>query len=294
MGDAGDSQRSRWAADATRNAPSLQTERTEGNHHTAGQDTAKWHALIDTIQNAIYDLKEEDSVAVGRARAALTLADTQVRALWTRAIRGPEAYDSRFNRIENAQMRIESTLDKLVKKSAGPAKTWAHVAAGPPESRRPIAADTPNRVAVRIRMEGSQEKTPGEILNAAKEYITDAFAVRQLRSGDVDVMVPDQDAKDRALSQPDVHNIKILRQSYLIEVPGVPHSLGVAGGKSADNAEVIRKICTESKKVTLGLVIDYVKWLHVLEVQRARVGPLKTRGSLIFTLPSKAMQLQTV
>ena len=60
-------------------------------------------------------------------------------------------------------------------------------------------------------MDGAKDKTPAEILTEARKYIPGAYAVRPLRSGDADVMVPDQTAKDRAMARIDIEEFKILR-----------------------------------------------------------------------------------
>ena len=79
-------------------------------------------------------------------------------------------------------------------------------------------ANTLQRATVRIRMEGTKDKSAGEILVEAKKVIPGAYAVRTLRSGDIDVVVPDQATKDRILNQPRIEGYKILWQDYLIEV----------------------------------------------------------------------------
>ena len=60
-----------------------------------------------------------------------------------------------------------------------------------------------------------------------------------MRSGDIEVMVPDQTAKDHALNQASIDGVKILRQDYFVEVPGVPLSLRVDSGKTANNQAFI-------------------------------------------------------
>ena len=77
----------------------------------------------------------------------------------------------------------------------------------------------PERTAIRIRLEGGKDKSPNEILTEAKKVILGAYAVRLLKSRDIDVMVPDQATKDCVLNQPEIEGCKILQQDYLIEVP---------------------------------------------------------------------------
>ena len=51
------------------------------------------------------------------------------------------------------------------------------------------SAATPERAAVRVRLKGAKNKSSTELLAKAKKVIPGAFTVRQLRSGNVDVMV---------------------------------------------------------------------------------------------------------
>ena len=74
------------------------------------------------------------------------------------------------------------------------------------------------RTTVRVRLLEAEGKTPAELLEAVKPTIQGAYAVRQLRSGDVEVMVPDQNAKNRAFNQAQTVGCKILRQDYPVEV----------------------------------------------------------------------------
>lgn len=53
-------------------------------------------------------------------------------------------------------------------------------------------------------MSDAENKTAEELLAAVKPVIGGAYAVKQLRSGDVEVMVPDQHAKDKTLNQQQV------------------------------------------------------------------------------------------
>jgi hypothetical protein len=301
MGDAGDPQASHRPLDASIDAPSpTQQQRTEKPPPTTEQSSADWHTLIDALINVESDLKkEEETPARAATRASLAQAISQAQSLWRAANRGPVAVDTRLNRIENSQNRIENTLDRIAKRDP-PARgargsTWAHVAAYSPAARRPIATNASSRrTTIRIRMEGAKDRSPNEILTEAKKHLTDALAVRPLRSGDIDVIVPDQATKDRLLNLPETPGIKILRQSYLIEVPGVPLSLQIASGKDADNTLVIRNLIKSTKKTIPDLAIDHVRWLHAPDSQPNRGGIAKTRGSLIVTLPTQALQTQAV
>jgi hypothetical protein len=66
--------------------------------------------------------------------------------------------------------------------------------------------------------------------------------IRQLRSGDIDITVPDEVTKDRAHGLLSTDDIKILRKDYLVEVLGVPLTTQVAYGKLADNSKLVEVI----------------------------------------------------
>jgi hypothetical protein len=121
-------------------------------------------------------------------------------------------------------------------------KSWPEIAAHALTYRRPLATLTPNRASVRIRMNGAKEKTRGEILTETRKVIPGAYEIRQLRSGDIDAMVPDQLAKDQALNRRDTNEFKILRQDYLVEVPGVPYTLQVESGRERNNPVLIQAL----------------------------------------------------
>src|SRR5205814_5761101 len=107
---------------------------------------------------------------------------------------------------------------------------------------------TPECTTIRIRLEGGKDKSPNEILTEAKKVIPGVYAVCPLKSGDIDVMVPDQATKDHVLNQPEIEGCKILQQDYLIEVPWVLLSLHVNSRQEADNSSIIQEICKGTKR----------------------------------------------
>ena len=54
-------------------------------------------------------------------------------------------------------------------------------------------------------------------LTSIKAHIPKAVAVRVLRSGDVEVTLPNQEAKDQTLTQGDTPKCKILRQDFPVK-----------------------------------------------------------------------------
>src|SRR5438045_5095079 len=117
---------------------------------------------------------------------------------------------------------------------------------------------TPECAAIRIRLEGGKDKSLNEILTEAKKVIPGAYAVHPLKSGDIDIMVPDQATKDCILNQPEIEGCKILQQDYLIKVPWVPLSLCVNSGQEVDNSSIIQEICKGTKRTVPGIAINHI------------------------------------
>jgi hypothetical protein len=286
MVDAGGTQPD--ACDASGTRPHKGREQQEGK----GTTTADWQKHIDSLLSIKDDLeKEEERVPRAGIRQELEKAIKQARALWTQTTRGHNATEERL-------IRIESSLEKLTKTSLAQknqiGQTWAKVAAQQATRTVPASVES-QRTAIRIRLEGGKDKNASEILTEAKKAIPGAYAVRLLQSGDIDVIVPDQTTKDRVLNQPEVEGCKILRQDYLIEVPGVPLRLRVNSGKDADNSSLIREICEGTKRTIPGIAINRIRWLHDPEAQAKRAqAEGKTRGTLILGLPTQALQLKAV
>lgn len=140
----------------------------------------------------------------------------------------------------------------------------------------------------------TEGKTKGEILAGVTPAVRGAYAVRILRSGDVEVMVKDQVAKDAALNAPQVEGVTILRQDYPVAIHGVPLTIEIAGGKHADNRRLAGSICEGSKSMTTKLQINKMRWLHAGNEQAKRKAKGKPRGTVIICLPTKAMQEETV
>lgn len=126
-------------------------------------------------------------------------------------------------------------------------KTWASVAAQ--AARTAYAAAAPQRAMVRVRLEETQGKAPKELLEVIQRKIPAAYAIRTLHSGDIDVHVTSQTAKDQVLNGPDAPGFKILRKDYLLEIPGVPFDTPVTSGRNANNSELINSICDATKRL---------------------------------------------
>ena len=92
-----------------------------------------------------------------------------------------------------------------------------------------------------------------EILREIKKTISGAAVIYILKSGDIDVTVSNKASKDRAYSLPSITDLIILRKDYLIEMPEVPLSIQIAGGKNADNIGLIKSIYIDLKRLIPGL-----------------------------------------
>lgn len=122
--------------------------------------------------------------------------------------------------------------------------------------------------------------------------IQGAYAVKQLRSGDVEVMMTNQAIKDKALNQGEIAGCKVLRQDYPVEVSGVPLTTPIKHGKGVENDEVIKEICTAIKRVIPDMAINRLRWLHDEKGHEERLNMGKKRGNIIVSLPTQALQME--
>lgn len=134
--------------------------------------------------------------------------------------------------------------------------TWANVAAAAAVPHPTTASQS--RPTVRIRIPEAADKPAAELLARVKPMIPGAYAVRPLRSGDIEVVVPDQRTKDQVLNQRSVEGCKVLRQDYPVEVPGVPLSTTIKNKKDPENENIIREICRANKRMLPSLAINRI------------------------------------
>jgi len=160
--------------------PKEQTQRTAGQDRQDKGSTAKWQRmkrLLKEIADSLNGVQEVD--VREKIRDKVMLAE--------------RAADAFFGQITN---QTEKTLVKMVKEmdkkmdalaiNAGTqkAKTWAEIAA---TNAARMLPPTTQRPTVRVRLQKTEGKTLPELLEAVKPAIQGAIAVRQLRSGDVEV-----------------------------------------------------------------------------------------------------------
>jgi len=256
--------------------------------------------LTKIISSILYSpfVKAYAMFHLGRTKDKILEVTQQVRALWTQSNRNEDTTQQRLS-------RIEEKLDNLVTggEAANPAQmsmrggrapkpqTWAGVAA---QGIRQLVEPLTQRTAVRVRLPDAQGKSPTEILATVKPLIAGAYAVRQLRSGDIEVSVPDQHTKDRVLNQPQVKDLQILRQDYPVELWGVPLSTMIDSGRDANNTALLQGICTASKAIIPTLTINKFRWLHAPKQHELRLQAGKTRGTIVISLPTQALQHEVI
>ncbi|PYY19147.1 MAG: hypothetical protein DMG62_24905, partial [Acidobacteria bacterium] len=221
----------------------------------------------------------------------------KIRSKVVLAARAADAlYGQTVSQAQNTMVKLAKEMDKKLDALVGNAgaqrsRSWAEVAAANASRTLP---PSDQRAAVRVRLTEAEGKSTTELLEAVKPVIQGAYAVRRLRSGDVEVMLPNQRAKDQALNQAEVAGCKVLRQDYPVEVPGVPLATGIKHGKALENEEVAKAICNATKRTIPGIFINKIRWLHDAKGHDERVQAGKTRGTAIISFPTQAMQHEVI
>ena len=207
------------------------------------------------------------------------------RALWAN-------HEPNRKKLVKMVKEMDKKMDALaINAGTQKAKTWAEIAA---TNAARMLPPTTQWLTVRVRLQETEGKTLPELLEAVKPAIQGAIAVRQLRSGDVEVAMTDQKAKDRALNQTEVEGCKVLRQDYPVEIPGIPLTTGIKHGKAVENDEVAKAICAETKRIIPSIVINRIRWLHDAKGHQDRIQAGKTRGTAIISFPTQALQHEAI
>ena len=175
------------------NAPKEPTQRKAGQDRNEKGDLANWQKMKEILKEIAESLTGVQEAGVrDEIRSKVTLAERVADAIYGRAASQAQ------NGIAKTIKEMDKKIDALVKmEGTQKARSWAEIAA---VHASRITPPTAQRTAVRVRLPEAKGKTPTELLEAVKPTIQGAYAVRQLRSGDIEVMVPDQNAKDRALN----------------------------------------------------------------------------------------------
>ena len=127
--------------------------------------------------------------------------------------------------------------------------TWASVAAGVRQAGA-LKAPQSTRHTIRIQITQAKDIANEEILREIKKTISGVAAIYILKNGDIDITISDKASKNRVYSLPSITDLIILRKDYLIEMPEVPLSTQVAGGKNIDNIGFIKSIYIGSRGLT--------------------------------------------
>ena len=264
----------------------------EGENTKKAQGNA-WSNVIEALQSIKEGLTKE-GIEVWAEKIDSVLACAKQA---THREGSPQGIESRLEKIE-ALLRTPPAEQQL-RPALPQVATWAQVAASSTRSSSDSLASRLALPTVRVHMDKARGMENEDILKEVKKTIPGAAAIRLLRSGDIDVTVPTEAARDRAMGIPPTEDLKVYRKDYLVEIPGVPLSLRVASEKSADNTQLASSICEASRPVAAGLRITRIRWLHneVKRAQKARdTGDkrAKTRGSLIVGLSTQEMQRQAI
>ena len=299
----------------TRRELRTQGEQQGNESNQKRNESAEWQKIKDDLTKIKEGLKKKEEWRLAGELegviARVSHASSSEDALKTEApLKRIETLIK--SNAEKLEARIDATTDALSKLQSGrlggyttsagsgsSGGTYASVAAMGMRQAGSPSAMNPTRHTVRVQMPQAKGKTNEEILKEVKKTISGAAAVRVLHSGDIDVTVPDEAAKDRAQVLPSTEELKIFKKDYLVEVIAVPLSTQVACEKGADNARLARAICDASRSMSPGLQITWIRWLHsqaqhTLRSQDAGEKQAKTRGSLLVGFPTQEMQRRAI
>ena len=305
------------ASQGTRREPRTQEGQKANESNQKRNAAAEWQNIKDNLINIKESLEKEKEWS---PHFAEELGKVIARVSHASSVEDAPRTEARLERMEalmvsNAEKleaRINATTDALSKlqnnsvggntnsaRSGSSSGTYASVAAAGLRQAGASAAMNPTRHTVRVQMPQAKGKSNEEILKEVKKTISGAAAVRVLHSGDIDVTVPDEAAKDKAQVLPSTEELRIFKKDYLVEVIAVPLGTQVACERGADNARLARAICDASRSMSPGLQITWIRWLHsqtqhAPRTQDADSKPAKTRGSLLVGFPTQEMQRRAI
>ena len=224
-------------------AASQHAPRTEGQRPIQGVQPVQstelnWKHLKDDLESLERDLRAEAMLNPRYARAVSTIL-TRVSQLEV-STREPSQVEKRLDRIETL-LRTEKGAGS---QTPVPAPSWAAIAAQSTRDAR--VPHVTQRPTVRAKIPEATKMTTEEVLREAKKVIPSAVAVRMLRSGDVDITVPNEEARLKAQALPPAEGMKVYKKDFLIEVPGVPLKTRVVSEKGANNTLLVFQIAAAS------------------------------------------------
>ncbi|KAI6250051.1 hypothetical protein HI914_02081 [Erysiphe necator] len=194
------------------------------------------------------------------------------------------------NSLEHRMLALEEAVKKNLVEKCGQMSSKGVVG----KSYASVVALPAAKAAVRIRVPGTEELQPAELLSIAKQKIKGAYAIRQMRSHDTEVFVQSSNHRDAVLSMEQPKEFKILRKDFPVEIAGVPLSTKIASEKNADNSALISILSNASKMKIPGLQTNRIRWLQGgKEHEKARKKG-HTRGSVILSLPTEELQWRVI
>jgi hypothetical protein len=218
---------------ASAHAPGSQQPAAGGQQSRSMDPAVEWHSIVASLTRIGDDLGKAPRKEVQRA------VYTTLRRLKALGMPPQQAREDTVDkRLKSLERKIDTIIDGT-KTQKG--QTWASIAAAAAQPPRAVIPIT-TRTAVRVRIPEAEGKTPAELLDAVKPVIQGAYAVRQLRSGDVEVM--------------DIH--------------------------------------LANRRIIPNLAINKIRWLHDDKTQAERKLSGKTRGSVIVSLPTQAIQQEVI
>jgi hypothetical protein len=77
-----------------------------------------------------------------------------------------------------------------------------------------------------------------------------------------------------------------------VEIPGVPLSTPIKHGKTVENDEIIKEICSATKRIIPDMAINRLRWLHDKKGHQERLNLGRKRGTIIISLLTQALQTE--
>ena len=276
--------------DGRRVPPGGAEQQGREGEHQKDKGSANWQTIKEDLLSIKEGLKKEKDIGVCYTQR-INIVITRVEDA-SRKQSAPQGVEARLDRIES-----------LLRAPAGaphepPARgnTWAKIAAAGLRQAGVSQAVLPTRYTVRVQLAQAEGLGNEEILKEVKKTIPGAAAIRVLRSGDIDMIISNKATKDKAQGLSLKESRKIYKKDYLVEVPGVPLTVRIAGEKGGDNTSLAIAICESSRSVTPGLQISRIRWLHNLNrpIRDADSKPAKIRDSLIIGVPTQEIQRRAI
>ena len=70
--------------------------------------------------------------------------------------------------------------------------------------------------------------------------------------------------------------------------------MDIQNRKTPENEAIIRNICQANKRMILQIAINRIRWLHDDKAQEERRKNGKTRGTVIISFPTQALQHEAI